>query len=167
MESTLLTKEHVVEILGQVLDPEVPALSIVDLGILRDVLVLGSSHVQVVVTPTYSGCPAMDLIRSQIELRLRDAGIETVTVRTVYNPPWSTDWMSETAKQKLKGYGIAPPQRTEQGPLIQIRRKEPEIVCPFCDSAKTKRTSEFGSTACKALYFCAGCNQPFEYFKAF
>lgn len=154
-------------ILEQVKDPEVPVLSVVELGIVRDV-VHQNGVVTVTITPTYSGCPAMHVIEQQIRDTLRAEGYEAVDVRTVFSPPWTTDWISEDARDKLREYGIAPPGVT--GPseaLVPFPSRTPVIPCPFCRSRNTERRSEFGSTACKALYFCHGCRQPFEYFKAF
>jgi ring-1,2-phenylacetyl-CoA epoxidase subunit PaaD len=150
---------------SRVLDPEVPALSVVDLGIVRDIR-LEVDEVVVDVTPTYSGCPAMDVIEADIIAALRHAGAERVTVRTVYQPAWTTDWLSDDAKAALKAYGIAPPVASEGAEeLIPLRRRPQAIACPFCGSLDTTMRSEFGSTACKAICFCNHCQQPFEYFR--
>lgn len=153
------------QVLREVLDPEVPALSVVDLGIVRDVRVEGE-EVVVDVTPTYSGCPAMQAIEHDIVTALQGAGASTVRVRTVLSPAWTTDWLSADAKAKLRAYGIAPPDRAEDDELVPLRRRVAIVPCPFCRSAKTERRSEFGATACKAIYSCKGCGEPFEYFKA-
>jgi ring-1,2-phenylacetyl-CoA epoxidase subunit PaaD len=145
------------EILEQVMDPEVPALSVVDLGIVRDVEVDADGAVTVSITPTYSGCPAMQAIHDDIIAALRAGGWPNVRVRTVYAPAWSTDWVKPEARQKLAAYGIAPPE------LVPLTRP---VVCPFCGSRETAMRSEFGPTACKALMYCRGCEQPFELFKA-
>jgi len=151
---------------SRVLDPEVPALSVVDLGIVRDIR-FEIDEVVVDVTPTYSGCPAMDVIEADIIAALRRAGADRVTVRTVYQPAWTTDWLSDEAKAALKEYGIAPPPSTAGGTeeLIPLGRRRQTIACPFCGSLDTTVRSEFGSTACKAICFCNACRQPFEYFR--
>jgi ring-1,2-phenylacetyl-CoA epoxidase subunit PaaD len=149
------------EILQQVMDPEVPALSVVDLGIVRDVDVDADGAVTVSVTPTYSGCPAMEVIEEDIIAALHAGGWPNARVRRVYSPAWTTEWISAEAREKLTAYGIAPP-----APLITLKHREPSVACPFCGSTQTTMRSEFGSTACKSIMFCNGCQQPFELFKA-
>lgn len=151
-------------ILEEVRDPEVPVLSVVELGIVRDVRVDGT-EVEVDITPTYSGCPAMHEIERSIAGALSARGL-TGRVRMVFAPAWTTDWMSESAREKLRGYGIAPPGRAESGTLVTLMRRAPEVTCPFCGASDTALRSEFGSTACKSLHFCNACRQPFEHFKA-
>lgn len=155
------------ESLARVLDPEVPVLSIADLGILRDVVEHPSGQLEVVITPTYSGCPAMDVIRTEIHSELAKDGYDDVVVTTVLAPAWTTDWMSQEGRRKLKEYGIAPPSgRAPTGPVpvtIGVRRPE-AIPCPRCGAAGREVTS-FGSTACKAQYVCSACAEPFDYFK--
>ncbi len=149
------------KILEQVTDPEVPVLTITDLGIVRDVK-LNGNEVEVIITPTYTGCPAMDMIAMNIKLALIENGYHKIKITSVLAPAWTTDWMSEDGKRKLKEYGIAPPQ-SESG-----RFQRPEsfhVTCPQCNSNNTKCISEFGSTACKALYQCNDCKEPFDYFK--
>ena len=156
-------------VLGEVLDPEVPALSVVELGIVRDVE-LAPDAVTVVVTPTYSGCPAMKMIEDDILAALRGHGYPDARVRTTFSPPWTTDWMTDEAKEKLRAYGIAPPGRAAPaaGELVPLLRRAPAapVACPFCGSPQTSLRSEFGSTACKAMHYCDACHQPFEEFKA-
>ncbi len=152
--------------LESVKDPEVPVLSVVELGIIREVRAL-DDKVEIVITPTYSGCPAMHTIEEEIRTRLRRDGIEVLNFETIHSPPWTTDWMTPTAKRKLQAYGIAPPMRTEAEGLIPMPCSRRPVLCPFCGSAQTELKSEFGSTACKSLMFCDGCKQPFEYFKSF
>lgn len=152
------------DILATVKDPEVPVLSVVELGIVRDVEFDGDETV-IVVTPTYSGCPAMKVIEDDILAALRAHGIDNARVKTVYAPAWTTDWMSDEAREKLRAYGIAPPGRAEHGGLVTITRRA-TVACPFCGSTNTVHTSEFGSTTCKALHVCRDCTQPFEEFKA-
>lgn len=138
-------------------DPEIPALSITDLGIIRDVRWSeDDSELVIAITPTYSGCPAMDAIASDIHKMIRGRGIERLKLETKLSPPWTTDWMSEEAKEKLRAYGIAPPS------LISITEA---VRCPHCGSNRTQMLSRFGSTACKALYKCLSCLEPFDVFK--
>jgi ring-1,2-phenylacetyl-CoA epoxidase subunit PaaD len=145
------------EILATVCDPEVPVLTILDLGIVREVKIT-ENEIEVVITPTYTGCPAMDMIAMDIKMRLLEKGYQSVSIKRVLAPAWTTDWMTETGKQKLKAYGIAAPDKRF---AIAIDGVE----CPQCNSTNTKLLSEFGSTACKALYQCNDCMEPFDYFK--
>ena len=144
-----------------VVDPEIPVLTIADLGVLRDV-VLDGDHVEVAITPTYSGCPAMNMIAFEIELALERAGFRQPKVRTVLSPAWTTDWMSEEGRRKLRAYGIAPPQDSSSRRALF---GEQSVACPQCGSARTELLSEFGSTSCKALWRCKACREPFDYFK--
>jgi ring-1,2-phenylacetyl-CoA epoxidase subunit PaaD len=146
---------------AQVVDPEIPVLTIADLGVLRDVTVTDDG-VEVAITPTYSGCPAMNMIALEIELALAREGINNPKIRTVLSPAWTTDWMSEQGRQKLKEYGIAPPQA---GSGRRALFGEQQVVCPQCGSVDTEVLSEFGSTSCKALWRCKTCREPFDYFK--
>lgn len=150
------------DIAARVTDPEIPVLTIADLGILRDVRTEGDDGVVVTITPTYSGCPAMDAIRQDLETEFRGAGYARVHVDLVLSPAWSTDWMTETGKAKLAAYGIAPPTGTgHRGPVTLGMA----VKCPRCHSLKTRELSRFGSTSCKALYQCRECLEPFDYFK--
>ena len=165
MPTAHLTREQVLLWLEEVKDPEVPVLSVVELGVVRDVRV-DAQGVVVEMTPTYSGCPALHVMEEDIRAALRDHGIDQVEVRTVFREPWTTDWMSDEAKEKLRAYGIAPPlHESEREDLVALRRRE-VVPCPFCASHDTIRKSEFGSTACKAIFVCNSCRQPFDYFKA-
>src|SRR5215216_7153260 len=146
---------------AQVVDPEIPVLTIADLGVLRDVAVR-DGRVEVAITPTYSGCPAMDMIALEVELALERAGIARPTVRTVLSPAWTTDWMSEDGRNKLRAYGIAPPQASNSRRALF---GEQQVTCPQCGSQNTELLSEFGSTSCKALWRCKACREPFDYFK--
>jgi ring-1,2-phenylacetyl-CoA epoxidase subunit PaaD len=148
------------------MDPEVPVLSVCELGIVRDVEISESGAVTVVVTPTYSGCPAIRVIEQDITAAIEAAGIADVQVRTALSPAWTTDWIAPAARAKLKAYGIAPPGRTESSDLVQLLRHRPATQCPYCDSYDTELRSEFGSTACKSVCWCRSCRQPFEEFKA-
>lgn len=157
---------RVFEILREVLDPEVPAISVVDLGIVRGAEVDGTK-VTVRVTPTYSGCPATQVIEREIAQALERHGFTEVTVRTVFSPPWTSDWISEEAREKLRAYGIAPPGKAESGlDLVSLGGPTRAVACPYCGSSNTSRQSEFGSTACKSIHVCHACRQPFEHFKA-
>jgi len=154
----MVTDAAIVEAVGEITDPEVPVLTIADLGVLRGVRHEGE-EVVVTITPTYSGCPAMDLIRHEVELTLDHLGVEG-RVETVLSPAWTTDWMSEAGKAKLTDYGIAPPSGT--GPvLLQV-----SVRCPLCGSPNTTELSRFGSTSCKSLWRCNSCKEPFDHFKA-
>lgn len=154
--------------LGEVADPEIPVISIVDLGIVRDVRLVDDACV-VTITPTYSGCPAMQVIAASVNDALHAHGIEHVRIESRLSPAWTTDWMSEAGKAALKGYGIAPPVQQAidiSGLHAGIRRRAaPDVNCPNCGSPHTQLTSEFGSTPCKALYKCLDCREPFDYFK--
>jgi ring-1,2-phenylacetyl-CoA epoxidase subunit PaaD len=156
-------------VLDRVMDPEVPVISVVELGVVRDIELDEGGHVTVVVTPTYSGCPAMRVIERDIVTALAGAGWPGAQVRTVYAPTWTTDWIGEDARRKLREYGIAPPpaRNAPSDELVPIRRRTAAVACPFCGSSNTATRSEFGSTACKALMYCEHCHQPFELFKAF
>jgi len=146
---------------AQVVDPEIPVLSIADLGVLREVRVAGDT-VEVVITPTYSGCPAMRMIELEIETALHAAGIDKLRIRTVLSPAWTTDWLSDAGRRKLAEHGIAPPERTASRRALFAADA---VACPRCGSAQTERLAEFGSTSCKALYRCRTCAEPFDYFK--
>ncbi|MFQ5584002.1 MAG: 1,2-phenylacetyl-CoA epoxidase subunit PaaD, partial [Calditrichia bacterium] len=158
------TREDILEILQGVKDPEIPVISVVELGIVRDVVIKGE-EIRVDITPTYSGCPANKVIENSIREALETRGFEQVEIRIVYSPPWTTDWIDEEARQKLKEYGIAPPGKPDDEDWSPFGNLKRVIPCPFCNSEDTTLTSEFGSTACKALYYCNTCRQPFEHFK--
>ncbi len=158
----MVTKEEIWAYLEEVFDPEVPVLTVVDLGVVRNVEVDGDTC-KVTITPTYSGCPAMKRIEDDIVEKLNEKGIENVHVDLVLAPAWTTDWLTESGKQKLKEYGIAPP---EDEPDKSVLFADPFVVpCPKCDSKDTRMVSQFGSTACKAHYQCNECLEPFDYFK--
>ena len=146
---------------SRVVDPEIPVLTIADLGVLRDVT-LRDGQVEVAITPTYSGCPAMNMIALEIELALEREGLGKPKIRTVLSPAWTTDWMSEDGRRKLKDYGIAPPMpASSRRALFGVQA----VACPQCGSEDTELLSEFGSTSCKALWRCKSCREPFDYFK--
>lgn len=158
------SRDQALAVLRQVMDPEVPVLSVVELGIVRDVQVDGEG-VTVTVTPTYSGCPAMRVIEQDIEQALLAAGAASVGVRVTFTPPWTTDWIPAEAREKLRAYGIAPPGPADHDALVTIGRRRAAVRCPYCGSVSTELRSEFGSTACKAIHVCRTCQQPFEEFK--
>ncbi|MBP3035194.1 phenylacetate-CoA oxygenase subunit PaaJ [Arthrobacter sp. zg-ZUI100] len=150
------------DIAATVCDPEIPVLTIEDLGVLRGVELTGPGAVTVTITPTYSGCPAMDAIRQDVTAALNAAGYGQVRVDLVLAPAWTTDWMSEAGKAKLNAYGIAPPTgKAAAGPV----RLGLSVKCPQCSSLNTRELTRFGSTSCKALYVCQDCSEPFDYFK--
>ena len=164
------TEERIWQILQTVVDPEVPVLSVIDLGIVRSVTVesgstLENDAVEVTITPTYSGCPAMDAITMDIRLKLLEHGYKNVSVKKTLSPAWTTDWMTQAGKEKLKAYGIAPPLDVPQICDSKLFVETGAIQCPLCGSYHTQLISRFGSTACKALYQCLECKEPFDYFK--
>ena len=152
MVETTFRREQVLGWLSEVADPEIPVLTITDLGIVRDVDC--SDGVTVSLTPTYSGCPATETIETSVVAALEERGVADVRIKRVLSPPWTTDWISKEGREKLRLYGIAPPERRQRS-----------VACPRCGSDQTERVSEFGSTACKAAYRCDECLEPFEYFK--
>lgn len=155
--SITIQEQAIYKILETVQDPEVPVLSVIDLGIVRRISI-DEKGVVITITPTYTGCPATDMITMNIKLALAEHGFINARVIPVLSPAWTTDWMTEEGKQKLKIYGIAPPDKRFSIPADGV-------VCPQCNSNNTKLVSEFGSTACKALYRCNDCKEPFDYFK--
>jgi ring-1,2-phenylacetyl-CoA epoxidase subunit PaaD len=159
-----ISTEKIWDLLEQVNDPELPVLSIIDLGIVRDVK-LNHDEVEVIITPTYSGCPAMDVIKMNIRMVLLENGFQNIKLTSILSPAWTTDWMSEQGKQKLKAFGIAPPTVKQQVCHTELFHENEAIQCPRCNSYNTRLISQFGSTACKALYQCNECKEPFDYFK--
>jgi ring-1,2-phenylacetyl-CoA epoxidase subunit PaaD len=152
------------QILEQVCDPEIPVLTIYDLGIIREVLEQVDGTLEVIITPTYSGCPAMNAIEVNIRAALQAAGYERVKVTTVLSPAWTTDWVSQAGRDKLRAYGIAPPATASLDKKALMGERE-ALVCPHCGSDQTEMLSQFGSTSCKALFRCLDCREPFDYFK--
>jgi ring-1,2-phenylacetyl-CoA epoxidase subunit PaaD len=163
------TLERIWAWLGEVLDPEIPVVSIVELGIVRDIAWSGGEDAEcvVTVTPTYSGCPATEVIGSLIRETLAQHGVESMRLDVQLSPAWTTDWLADTAKERLRQYGIAPPIGRAATTDFAILHDAPmlRIACPQCGSANTERLSQFGSTPCKALYRCVDCREPFDYFK--
>jgi ring-1,2-phenylacetyl-CoA epoxidase subunit PaaD len=156
----MLNEQDVWQILKQVMDPEIPAVSIVDMGIVRDMEIKGKT-VRVLLTPTFSGCPALEVIQRQVESSLSRAGLQPEVVWT-NSPAWSSDWITPEARQKMASIGLAPPPRHTG--LIELALLEP-VGCPYCGSQNTIQKNSFGSTLCRSIYFCNNCHQPFERFK--
>jgi ring-1,2-phenylacetyl-CoA epoxidase subunit PaaD len=152
------------QLLEDVKDPEVPVLSIIDLGIVRKVQVTAEGQVIITITPTYSGCPAMDAISMDIRLKLMEQGLRNVRIQQQLSPAWTTDWMTESGRQKLKAYGIAPPNPKQQFCHQELFAEE-AVQCPRCHSYHTELVSQFGSTACKSMYRCLACREAFDHFK--
>ena len=162
--ASTIQEKKIWQILETVTDPEIPVLSIADLGIVRDVKINGDEF-EIIITPPYTGGPAMDMIAMNIRLALIENGYNKIKITSVLSPAWTTDWMSEAGKSKLKEYGIAPPNPKQQVCDDKLFAEAEGVQCPHCNSYHTNRISEFGSTACKALYQCSDCKEPFDYFK--
>lgn len=159
----MLSKNEIVKLLSEIPDPEIPVITITELGVIRDVMVK-ENEVEVKITPTYSGCPAMKRMEDDIKEVLKNNGIDKVKITLVYSPAWTTDWIPEEAKEKLRAYGIAPPEKTTED-KSWLTGKSKIVKCPRCKSENTRLVSQFGSTACKSLYQCNDCLEPFDYFK--
>ena len=159
----LPNQKAVWKILNEIPDPEIPVISIVELGVVRD-LQITNTRINVTITPTYTGCPATKFFENDITAAMKNVGFEEVNINYVYNPAWTTDWLNDESREKLRKYGIAPPdgQSTDKNFLLG---KDPEVGCPQCKSKETKMISQFGSTACKSLYQCNECLETFDYFK--
>ena len=155
-----ITKEVIFNLLAGLCDPEIPVVTIEEMGMLRDAII-HDDRVDIIITPTYTGCPAMGIIEQDILTTLNNFGIANVNVKTIYSPAWTTDWMTDATKEKLRQYGIAPPSGTCSSAFVNT----PEVACPQCASTNTHLISQHGSTACKALYKCGDCQEPFDYFK--
>ncbi|WP_026415370.1 1,2-phenylacetyl-CoA epoxidase subunit PaaD [Actinomadura oligospora] len=154
------------EVAERVADPELPMLTLADLGVLRDVAEAADGSVTVALTPTYSGCPAMAEMRADVVRSLHEAGYADVRVTTVLDPPWTSDWISEDGRRKLAEYGVAPPGEAPRGPVpLTLGGVRRAVECPRCGSRDTEETSRFSSTACKALWRCRACSEPFEQVK--
>ncbi len=175
-KNTALVKEEILKIwalLDEVTDPEIPVLSIVDLGIVRKVKFnqqdQEDNNIEIFITPTYSGCPAMNVISIDVKMVMLENGYKNVNIIQQLSPAWTTDWMSAPGKEKLKAYGIAPPQTLSKNQFDRVNsiffKDEVNAQCPQCNSNNTKLISQFGSTSCKALYQCNDCKEPFDYFK--
>lgn len=163
MITTTGKEEQVYGWLSEVSDPEIPVLSILDLGIVRNIACHNDDEITVTITPTYSGCPAMDLISMQIRMALLSRGINKVNIEMQLSPAWTTDWISVGGKQKMQTYGIAPPTRKAGHNLALF--EQDQVACPRCESTDTELISQFGATSCKSMYRCLNCKEPFEHFK--
>jgi ring-1,2-phenylacetyl-CoA epoxidase subunit PaaD len=159
----VINEKQIWTILDEVKDPEVPVLSVIDLGIVRAVKT-SDDQISITITPTYSGCPAMDIISMDIRLKLIEKGYRNISIHQQLSPAWTTDWMSEEGKQKLKSFGIAPPNPRQQFCSSEMFQQE-AVQCPRCNSYHTELISQFGSTACKSMYRCLDCKEPFDHFK--
>jgi len=168
MHKTLFkyNEKDIWKLLSEITDPEIPVLTIVELGIARSVEKKDDKFI-IKITPTYSGCPAMAAIENEIDKKLHLNGIQKYEVKKDFSETWTTDWIPEEAKKKLKEYGISPPGKTESDEdfLNNLKGEQKEVACPYCGSTNTKLQSKFGSTACKAQYYCLDCEEPFEHFK--
>ncbi|MFJ9380473.1 1,2-phenylacetyl-CoA epoxidase subunit PaaD [Streptomyces sp. NPDC101455] len=166
MVTTPLDARRARNVAAQVTDPEMPMLTLADLGVLREVEVTEDGTVVASLTPTYSGCPAMAEMRAEVAARLRDAGYARVEIRTVLNPPWTTDWITPAGRRKLAEHGIAPPGAAPRGPLtLTLSPTRRTVPCPRCGATDTEETSHFAATSCKALWRCRTCREPFEHVK--
>ena len=159
----ILSKENILALLQEIPDPEIPVISIVELGVIRNINISGEK-VELTITPTYSGCPAMKQMEDDIKKTFKENNITDFQITMTYSPAWTTDWMNAETKEKLRKYGIAPPEQNTQDKSF-ITGKIKSVSCPRCKSINTKLISQFGSTACKALYQCQDCLEPFDYFK--
>lgn len=160
-----VTSQHIWEILQTVPDPEIPTVSVVELGIIQQVAVDKNGAVSVKMTPTFAGCPAIAMMQESIQDALNAAGIEVVNVEVVFHPPWTSDCITEAGRRKLEEFGVAPPPKLQgrgEGAVIMLMER---IACPFCGSTQTRLDTPFGPTLCRAMYFCDSCRQPFEMFK--
>ncbi len=158
------TAEDIFTLLSEIPDPEIPVISIIELGVIRNIEIINDSTISLKITPTYSGCPAMKQIEDDVRKKLSENGFTTIDIKTIFSPPWTTDWITPEAKEKLRKYGIAPPENSTED-KSWLTGKDKNIACPRCKSLNTKLISQFGSTACKALYQCQDCQEPFDYFK--
>lgn len=157
------SEKEILSFLEEIPDPEIPVINIVELGVIRKIK-SGSTGVEIDITPTYSGCPAMKQMEDDVMSTLKAKGIEHIQIKMVYSPAWTTDWLSPEAKEKLRVYGIAPPNESTTDKSF-LTGKSKQVKCPRCHSLNTEMVSQFGSTACKALYKCKDCLEPFDYFK--
>ncbi len=164
MQNGKFTTDQIWNFLSEIPDPEIPVITIIELGVVRNVELTEDSAI-ITITPTYTGCPAMKMFEDEIVKKLNKEGIDNVKIKMVYSPAWTTAWMTAEAKEKLKKYGIAPPVDGTEDKGILFESGPKVVLCPRCNSKNTKLKNQFGSTACKALYSCNDCFEPFEYFK--
>ena len=164
---TMLTLDDIWNVLSEIPDPDIPVVSITDLGLVRKVDA-DEQKIIVSLTPSYSGCPAMKFFQQEIVTALKEKDPRPVELKTVFFPAWTTDWISDSAKEKMRKHGIAPPEKVPVASRTALfGETQHNVHCPWCNSENTKRTSQFGSTPCKAIWFCNACQQPFEYFKCY
>jgi len=161
----MISEEAVWTWLNEIPDPEIPVISVVELGVVRKIEFDDETSIDVTITPTYSGCPAMNVFEEDIIKKLKEKGFKEVNLHTVLSPAWTTDWLSDEASRKLENYGIAPPVKGTKDKGFLFESGPKTLQCPKCGSTETSLISQFGSTACKALYTCNSCKEPFEYFK--
>ena len=159
----MVTEKEIWQYMEEVADPEIPVISVIDLGVVRKIDLIDQESVNITITPTYSGCPAVSAFSISIRLKKKKKGFKNINVINQLSPTWTTDWMTEEGKQKMKAYGIAPPNKTPSSDALFS--DEQEVECPQCGSMDTRLISQFGSTACKAMYQCNSCHEPFDYFK--
>jgi len=164
---TITSEAQVWELLATIPDPDIPVISIVELGIVRNVKLEVGGEIIVTITPSYSGCPAMGVFKEEIKLLLMKYGAKAVHIKVSHAPAWNTDWLNEATKLKMKEYGIAPPEKLLGKDAVLFSDSQVKKTCPHCDQKNTKLISQFGSTPCKSLWYCNTCEQPFEYFKCY
>ena len=162
-----ISKDDVWTWLGTIPDPDIPVISITELGLVKDVEIMDEGRVMVTITPSYSGCPAMSVFKEDIQSLLKSKGVEEIEIKISHAPAWTTDWLSSAAKEKLKHYGIAPPEESCDTATKLFSESIKKVSCPHCQKRETKLISQFGSTPCKSLWYCNTCQQPFEYFKCY
>jgi ring-1,2-phenylacetyl-CoA epoxidase subunit PaaD len=160
----MLTKEKIFALLSEIPDPEIPVITIVELGVIRKINIIDQKNIEITITPTYSGCPAMKQMEDDVRKKLSENGFEYIDIKMTYSPPWTTDWLSTEARLKLQNYGIAPPEESTTDKSF-LTGKPKQVTCPRCKSKNTLMVSQFGSTACKALHKCNDCLEAFDYFK--
>ncbi|MDZ4757342.1 MAG: 1,2-phenylacetyl-CoA epoxidase subunit PaaD [Bacteroidota bacterium] len=160
-----ITEKKVWDLLFEIPDPDIPVINIVELGLVRNIEITDDEKVIVTITPSYSGCPAMPVFKEDIYNKMSEAEIEDVEIKISLLPPWTTDWLSNATKEKMKQHGIAPPEQSSHHDIKLFTNSKNKITCPHCNNNDTQLTSQFGSTPCKALWYCKSCQQPFEYFK--
>ncbi|MEO8608687.1 MAG: 1,2-phenylacetyl-CoA epoxidase subunit PaaD [Chloroflexota bacterium] len=158
----MIAVDEIWELLDEVKDPEIPVVSLVEMGIVRDVEISADNAVTIIITPTFSACPALQVMKRDIVERLKDAGIQDVKVKVVYAPPWTTDWISSAAREKMRAFGLAP--APQHGGNFEVKLLD-AVACPYCGSLRTSIRNSFGSTPCRMIYYCDTCQQPFEQMK--
>lgn len=166
-DTKLISGKNIWDLLGTIPDPDIPVISITELGLVKDIELMDTGKVVVTITPSYSGCPALNVFKEDIKTLLKNNGVKEVEIKISYAPVWTTDWLSDATKEKMKHYGIAPPEESCDTVTKLFSSSLKKITCPHCLQKDTKPVSQFGSTPCKALWYCNSCKQPFEYFKCY